>query len=310
MKKWKIYGIIMTVVLVFVLIGLCLYFFLFKESITETEAQNIAYQYAGVNASNVTILSIQKDREDREYEVRFYDDMYEYDKYMMVKLNEVTKEILAAYEDNNYQEIYKIVNNFVSFTLSNFYLDFTKDILYIEKADSKVRRSVQTVLYNTLMNLIKLLAPILPYTSEEVYRHVPGLKLESVHLERMPEVLSYENALEILEKWNVFFEVKDDVYKALEEARNEKLIGKGLEAKVYLHVSGKYKEVIDSLKDSLKQLLIVSEVVLTDEELPKYNVSHVKVEKFVGHKCERCWNYFNEDEMEGDICHRCAGVIK
>ena len=79
MKKWKIYGIIMTVVLVFVLIGLCLYFFLFKESITETEAQNIAYQYAGVNASNVTILSIQKDREDREYEVRFYDDMYEYE---------------------------------------------------------------------------------------------------------------------------------------------------------------------------------------------------------------------------------------
>ena len=79
MKKWKIYGIIMTVVLVFVLIGLCLYFFLFKESITETEAQNIAYQYAGVNASNVTILSIQKDREDREYEIRFYDDMYEYE---------------------------------------------------------------------------------------------------------------------------------------------------------------------------------------------------------------------------------------
>ena len=79
MKKWKIFGIIMTVVLVFVLIGLCLYFFLFKESITETEAQNIAYQYAGVNASNVTILSIQKDREDREYEVRFYDDMYEYE---------------------------------------------------------------------------------------------------------------------------------------------------------------------------------------------------------------------------------------
>lgn len=79
MKKWKIYGIIMTVVLVFVLIGLCLYFFLFKESITETEAQNIAYQYAGVNASNVTILSIQKDREDKEYEIRFYDDMYEYE---------------------------------------------------------------------------------------------------------------------------------------------------------------------------------------------------------------------------------------
>ena len=79
MKKWKIYGIIITVVLVLVLIGLCLYFFVFRESITEVEAQNIAYEYAGVNASNVTILSIQKDREDREYEIRFYDDMYEYE---------------------------------------------------------------------------------------------------------------------------------------------------------------------------------------------------------------------------------------
>ncbi len=79
MKKWKIYGIIITVVLVLVLIGLCLYFFVFRESITEAEAQNIAYEYAGVSASNVTILTIQKDREDREYEIRFYDDMYEYE---------------------------------------------------------------------------------------------------------------------------------------------------------------------------------------------------------------------------------------
>ena len=239
-----------------------------------------------------------------------FEEMNEYDQYMMVKLNEVTKDILEAYEDNNYQEIYKIVNNFVSFTLSNFYLDFTKDILYIEKEDSKVRRSVQTVLYHTLMNLIKLLAPILPYTSEEVYRYVSVRKEESIHLEHMPEVVEYPNKEAILEKWNAFFDVKDDVYKALEEARNEKLIGKGLEARVYLHVAGKYKEVIESLKDYLKQLLIVSDVVLTDEELPKYNVAHVKVEKFEGHKCERCWNYFSEEEMEGDICHRCASVVK
>ena len=79
MEKWKIYGIIIIVVLVLVLIGLCLYFFVFRESITEAEAQNIAYEYAGVSASNVTILSIQKDREDREYEIRFYDDTYEYE---------------------------------------------------------------------------------------------------------------------------------------------------------------------------------------------------------------------------------------
>ena len=79
MKKWKIYGIIVTIVLLLVVIGVCVYFFVFKESITEVEAQNIAYEYAGVSANNVTILSIQKDREDREYEIRFYDEVYEYE---------------------------------------------------------------------------------------------------------------------------------------------------------------------------------------------------------------------------------------
>lgn len=236
-------------------------------------------------------------------------DMAGYNQYMLVKLDEVIKEIRAAHENYNFQEVYRITNNFIAFTLSNFYLDFTKDILYIEKADSLKRRSVQTVLYETITSLIKLLAPILPYTSEEVYQLLPGEKLESVHLEKNPLPKNYSNSAEILEKWKLFFDIKDDVFKALEEARNEKLIGKGLESRVYINASDKYLDIIKELNDDLKLLLIVSEIVLTNEQLPKYNVVSVKVEQFDGHKCERCWNYFNEEEMVEDICTRCSDVV-
>jgi isoleucyl-tRNA synthetase len=236
-----------------------------------------------------------------------FNDMYPYDQYLTVKLNEFIKEVKHCYGEYDYKEIYKLVNNFVTFTLSNFYLDFTKDILYIEAKDSKVRRSVQTVLYDTLKSLIVLLAPILPYTSEEVYSFLEHEDKESVHLETNPLVKEYD--LDILSKWNYFFEVKDDVYKALEEARNEKLIGKGLEAKIILNAKDNYLDIINELMPYLKQLLIVSKIELTNNELPTYNKIGVKVEKFDGHKCERCWNYFDEEEIIGDVCHRCNEVI-
>lgn len=236
-----------------------------------------------------------------------YVDMLPYDQYMMIKLNQVTKEIKEAYENYNFDEIYKLVNNFVASHLSNFYLDFTKDILYIEKANSKIRRSVQTVLYETLYSLIRLLAPILPYTSEEVYQLLPNKKSESIHLVGNPEVINYDNQKEIIPLWEKFFTVKADVYRALEEARNQKLIGKGLEAIVYLNVQD--ENFKNYFKDHLKQLFIVSKVVLTNDSLDKYSSCEVKVEPFNGIKCERCWNLFEENEIENDICHRCSGVV-
>ena len=238
-----------------------------------------------------------------------FEDMPYYNQYMLVKLNETIKEVKKAYEEFNFQEVYKIVNNYVNFILSNFYLDFTKDILYIEKADSLKRRSVQTVLYEVLTSLLKLMAPILPHTCEEAYQLLPGAKLESVHLERNPKPKNYVNQETILEEWNLFFEIKSDVFKALEEARNNKLIGKGLEAKVYINAKGKYLDIVNKLKDDLKLLLIVSDVVITEESLPQYSVIGVKVEPFNGRKCERCWNYFEEDNMVGNICNRCNDIV-
>lgn len=229
-----------------------------------------------------------------------YEDMPYYDKYMMNELNKFTKNVLEEYNNYNFQNVYKLVNNFVSFTLSNFYLDFTKDILYIEKADSLVRRSVQTVLYNILNNEVKLLAPILPYTSEEVYSLLPHTE-ESVHLADMPEVVTYSDSTEVEELFNLFFELKDKVNKKLEEARNEKLIGSALEAVVKINLDPKYNEVKEKLGSYLHQLFIVSKVEYTTDG------EEVVVEKSTGEKCNRCWNYV--DHLNGDICDRCHNII-
>ena len=237
-----------------------------------------------------------------------YNKMPYADKYMLNVLNDIIDSMKTNYDNYNYDEIYKIVNNYIN-SLSNFYLDFTKDILYIEEANSLERRSVQTVLYKILTSLIKLMAPVLPYTSEEVYKLLPGKKEKSIHLERFPEVENYKDREEIMEMWDLFFSIKDDVYKALEEARNDKVIGKSLEAKVYLNLIDEDKETLKPIISNLKQLFIVSDVVITAEDLPKYEYCKVKIQKFDGERCERCWNYFDPSELNDHICPRCDKIV-
>ena len=237
-----------------------------------------------------------------------YNKMPLADRYILTTLNEVIKNTRENYDNYNYDEIYKIINNYLN-SLSTFYLDFTKDILYIEKFDSLERRSVQTVLYEILLSLIKLMAPILPYTSEEVYRLLPGDKKESIHLENFPEVKKYKNDEDFMEMWELFFNIKNDVYKALEEARNDKVIGKSLEAKVLLNLLDEDKELLSPILSNLKQLLIVSDVVITTDNYTKYDYCEVGIVKFNGIRCERCWNYFNETDIEDDVCPRCHDVI-
>ena len=229
-----------------------------------------------------------------------YEDMPLYDKYMMIELNKFVTNCLTNYDGYNFQEVYKAVNYFVSYTLSNFYLDFTKDILYVEKADSKVRRSVQTVLYNVLSCETRILAPILPYTSEEVYSLLEPTK-QSVHLEDMPEAKSYIDKDEILGLFEKFFELKEVVYRELEKARNEKIIGSGLEAEVRINLDPKYNEVKEKLGDSLEQLLIVSKITYVDSG------NEVEVVKHPGEKCDRCWKYV--DHTHDGICDRCREAI-
>lgn len=267
--------------------------------ISDDLIKQVKESYRKIRNTYKFMLSNLKDFDYTKDSVK-YEDMPYYDKYMMNELNKFTKNVLEEYNNYNFQNVYKLVNNFVSFTLSNFYLDFTKDILYIEKADSLVRRSVQTVLYNILNNEVKLLAPILPYTSEEVYSLLPHTE-ESVHLTDMPEVVTYSDSAEVEELFNLFFELKDKVNKKLEEARNEKLIGSALEAIVKINLDPKYNEVKEKLGSYLHQLFIVSKVEYTTDG------EEVVVEKSTGEKCNRCWNYV--DHLNGDICDRCHNII-
>lgn len=248
-----------------------------------------------------------------------YEDLREVDKFMLVRLNDLLKKVRDAYFNFNYDEIYHRVMNFVTLDLSAFYLDFAKDVLYIEAENHPVRRSMQTVIYECLVTLTKMLAPILPHTMEEVWGYINGVEEESVQLTDIPEYKELPGAAEIEEKWSKFLKVRDDVLKALEEARNEKIIGKSLESKVTLYVTDEVKELLDSIDENLAQIFIVSQFAIggSYDEAPEHALklekTAVVVEKADGEKCERCWAYSTEvgtDSDLPDVCLRCAHVVK
>lgn len=268
--------------------------------ISEELIKQVKESYRKIRNTYKFMLGNLKDF-DYDKDLVKYNDMPDYDKYIMITLNTFIDQVLSSYEKYDFQEVYKLVNNFISFTLSTFYLDFTKDILYIEKADSLPRRSVQSVLYNVLSALVRLLAPILPYTSEEVYKLLAN-DLPSVHLTDMPKVICYDDEEAITKLFAKFFELKDKVYKELEIARDNKIIGSSLEAEVKLNLSDEYTDVVKKLGDNLHQLLIVSKI--------SYQSSGKEIEviKHSGEKCERCWNYV--DHTENGICDRCKTIIE
>ncbi len=189
-------------------------------------------------------------------------------------------------------------------------MDFTKDILYIEDANSPRRRQVQTVLYHHAKTMMKLLSTVLVFTAEELHDHFhcDETKAESIFLEPKYELFDIENEEEVLAYFSKFMEVRKDVLKSMEGLRNEKLIKSNMETKVTLSLKDEYKDIAN-LKDDLKQLFIVAKVELVDDTtLEEYETSYIKVEKFNGVQCPRCWNYFDEDEMNGELCSRCASV--
>ena len=241
-------------------------------------------------------------------------ELLEVDRYLLNRLREFTASTINHYDNFDYLNIYQEVQNFINVELSNFYLDYGKDILYIEEKNAHKRRSMQTVLYQILVDMTKLLAPILVYTAEEVWSHTPHVKEESVHLANMPEVVDVDQAL--LDKWNQFMALRDDVNRALEAARNNKVIGKSLEAKVFISNNDNFKaaDFLQQFAD-LQQLFIVSQVEVADsiENAESYQHGDVRIEHAEGEKCERCWNYSEELGSVGELehlCPRCQEVVK
>ncbi len=248
-----------------------------------------------------------------------FENLREVDQFMLVKLNKLIKYVRNAYENYEFAGIYHAVNNFCTLDLSAFYLDFAKDVLYIEAADNHERRAIQTVLYESLLALTKLVSPILSHTADEVWKFIPAVQEESVQLTDLPEYQELVGAKELEEKWTAFMTLRDDVLKALEEARNQKVIGKSLTAKVTLYVNEKSKALLDSINENMNQLLIVSgfEVAGTYDQAPenaiKLEMAAIVVTKAEGETCERCWTVTTDvghDPEHKTLCSRCAEVVK
>jgi isoleucyl-tRNA synthetase len=235
-----------------------------------------------------------------------FDRMREIDRWALTKLNEVTRRVLAAYERYEFTDVYQTLYNFATIEMSALYFDILKDRLYTYAPRSLARRSAQTALYEIVHRLSRLLAPVLVFTADEIWENIPGAldEARSVHLAEFP---GYEEAWrddKLLKRYERLFEIRGAVMKALEEARNAKLIGAGLEAKITIAAPAETKSFLESFGEDLRFVFIVSMVEL--REGPELEV---KVAEAGGKKCERCWHFtadVGSDSRYPGACRRCA----
>lgn len=249
-----------------------------------------------------------------------YSDLRSVDKYMMVRLNQTIREIRQeGYEKYNFLHIYRRVINFLTVDLSSFYLDFAKDVVYIEAENNPERRGMQTVFYQTAVALTKLLTPIIPHTSEEIWSYLKEEE-DYVQLAEFPPFETFANQEELLDTWAAFMDFRDNVLKVLEEARNEKLIGKSFEAKVTIYPTAPVAELLTAIDANLAQLLIISpdylEVKKAGTEVPaaahQFEDVAILVEKADGVVCDRCRQVKKDvgsNEKLPTLCGHCAEIV-
>jgi len=247
-----------------------------------------------------------------------YEDLREVDQYLLVKLNDIVKQVEKAYDNYEFSNIYHLINNFVTVDLSAFYLDFAKDVVYVEAENNYERRCMQTVFYENVVKLTKILAPILPHTAEEVWAFIPETEVEYAQLAEFPEVVEYANEKELKEKWEQFLNLRDNVLKSMESLRAQKIIGKPLEAKLEMYVDEKAESLLNSIKEDVKTLFIVSEFVVAGKladapaEADKYEHVAIVATKAEGETCERCRVTSKElgtNESHPTLCPRCTTVV-
>ncbi len=245
--------------------------------------------------------------------------LLEIDRWAMSRLQGLITKVTEAYERFEFHEVFHSIYRFCINDMSAFYLDILKDRLYTFKKDSPERRAAQWVLYNILSGMTRLLAPVLSFTAEEIWSHMPGEKTESVFLSDFPEPQKefLDEALE--ERWKTLISIRDEVNKALEIKRKERFIGNSLEAKVILYTVEEYYKLLSGYRDFLPYLFIVSQVELRSDKEKGFFVSteieglSIDIERAEGKKCERCWNWsphvgrFSEHPL---ICERCYNVLK
>ena len=244
------------------------------------------------------------------------------DKYMLVKFNELVKQIRTAYDNYSFMTVYKSIINFITNDLSSFYLDFAKDVVYIETANSPERRSMQTVMYVILKDLVKILVPILPHTAEETWTYLEHEPENFAYLAEMPEAAEIPGSEELLGNWQEFLDFRDKILKALESTREAKLIGKSLEATVTIYPNEVVRTLLTAIDENVAQLLIVSNFVVANEPVNnapesamKFDDLAVLVEHAAGEVCDRCRRTdetvgHNANEHLKMLCEHCAHIVE
>lgn len=233
-----------------------------------------------------------------------FENLERVDQQVLVLLNDLVADVRKDVLEYNYLSANKHLLYFMVNILSSYYCDFTKDILYVSAKDDHRRRQVQSVYWNCADALVKLWAPFLAFTAEEIWTHFSHLGANSVHYEEFPEVKEYAEAEVLRDEIKRLLDVRALVTKANEEARNEKLIASSQEAKIILTLPKEDKELVEkNLGNAVAQWLIVSQVELVEGE------AAAKVEKASGEKCPRCWNY-DEHVDENGLCPRCHAVME
>jgi isoleucyl-tRNA synthetase len=244
------------------------------------------------------------------------------DQYMLRQTAALARDVCTWYTEFAFHKIYHRVNHFCVVDLSAFYFDVIKDRLYTYAANAAGRRSAQTALWRISEAMARLLAPILSFTCEEVWQHLPKVpdRLDSVHLAEFPSTADILGDKSVVaqdaqqqQDWTTLLAVREQAMKALEEERNSKRIGKSLEAQLVITAADPAYSVLARFKDQLRYLFIVSAVTLAQGSGNGSGGVHVEVKKADGAKCDRCWNYsthVGEDKTYPTICERCSAVLK
>jgi isoleucyl-tRNA synthetase len=249
--------------------------------------------------------------------------MPEIDQWALHRLEQLRDKLCAAYTGHQYHVVYHALHNFCAVTLSSFYLDIIKDRLYTLPPRHVARRSAQTILHRMAHDLCRLMAPVLCFTSEEIWQHLQGLAgrepwaQQSVHATVFPEPSRLPQA-KTLERWDRLMRVREEVNQPLESARRDKRIGTSLDARVVIEANGELLEFLRSFGDDLRFLFIVSSVdfgTVSDDAYRSEVIEGLAVEvgKAPGTKCKRCWHYTTDVGSDADwpeVCARCAVHVR
>jgi isoleucyl-tRNA synthetase len=242
-----------------------------------------------------------------------WEQMPPLDQYMLVRTRELTEKVLRWYEEFEFHRIYHALNEFAVAELSALYIDAVKDRIYTFAPQNPARRSAQTVLWMISEALVRLVAPILSFTADEVWQYMPAMakRLPSVHLELFPEPASLAATIDadFMSDWSTLLSIRDEALKSLEEARQAKQIGKALDARLVLEVPEKMGPLLERYWGSLKELLNVSQVEVVTGPATAVSATTWPA---AGKKCERCWNYSvltGADRRWPTVCERCSSAL-